>query len=341
MIDPDDTLTLANDDSPVRWGIIGPGGIARGAIMPAFEEIDNAVVVAVASRERARASAFAADFRIPRAYAGYDMLVDDPDIEAIYIALPNNLHAEWAIRAMQAGKHVLCEKPLAVTAAEAETMVAVAEETGVLFMEAVMYRFHPRIRDTAALVQDGAIGTPLLVRSSFCFTMAQQENYRNVPEMGGGAVLDVGSYCVNATRLLLNEEPHTVMAMSILADTGTDETLTGLLSFPSGALAQIQCSFGSAEHQSLDVVGTDGSIEIAHPFTTWRNDESSIRLTQADQSEEIVFAPADHYAIMLSHFSDCVRDRDDLWSPIDDGVGTLRVIDALRRSAASGRAERV
>lgn len=341
MLDPEENLPVENDDSPVRWGIIGPGGIARGAIMPAFTTLDNAIVVAVASRERARAQAFATDFGIPRAYAGYDMLVDDPDVEAIYIALPNNLHAEWAIRAMQAGKHVLCEKPLALTAAEAATMVVVAEATDTLFMEAVMYRFHPRMRDAAALVQDGAIGTPLLVRSSFCFTMAQQENYRNMPEMGGGAVLDVGSYCVNVSRLLLNEEPHTVMAMSILADSGTDETLTGLLSFPSGALAQIQCSFGSAEHQSLDVVGTNGSIEIAHPFTAWRSDETSIRLTQADQTEEIIFPPADPYAIMLANFSEGVRDREDLWSPIDDGVGTLRVIDALRRSAASGRAERV
>ncbi|HKD73937.1 MAG TPA: Gfo/Idh/MocA family oxidoreductase [Ktedonobacterales bacterium] len=340
MLDPQEEL-LAVDDTPVRWGIIGPGWIARGAIMPAFASIAIGDVVAVASRDRARANAFATDFNIPRAYAGYDLLVDDPDVEAIYIALPNNLHAEWAIRAMQAGKQVLCEKPLASTAREAEGMVAAAAETDSLFMEATMYRFHPRMREAVALVHSGAIGTPLLVRGSFCFTMANADNYRNHPEMGGGALLDVGSYCINAARWLLNEEPHTAMAMSVLADSGIDETVAGLLAFPSGALAQLQCSFGSAEHQNLDIVGTDGSIEVVHPFTAWRNDETAIRLTQGDQTDDIIFPPADHYAIMLEHFSACVRGQDEPWTPPEDGVGTLRAMDALRRSAASGRAERV
>ena len=341
MIEPEETLPTPSDRAPVRWGIIGPGMIARGAIMPAFEALDNAVVIATASRDRQRAQAFATEFQIPRAYAGYDLLIDDPDVEAVYIALPNHQHAEWAIRAMQAGKHVLCEKPLALTAAEAETMVAVAEATGMLFMEGVMYRFHPRAREAVALVRNGAIGTPLLVRASFCFTMANQDNYRSLPEMGGGAVLDVGSYCVNAARWLLDEEPHTAMAMSTLGATGIDETLVGLLAFPSGATAQIQCSYGSAEHQTVDIIGTEGSIDMSHPFTTWRNDEASLRLTQTRQSEEIVFAPVDHYVIMLSHFSECVRNRAEMVTPIDDGIGTLRAIDALRRSAASGRAERV
>ena len=204
-----------------------------------------------------------------------------------------------------------------------------------------MYRFHPRMREVAAMVHSGAIGTPLLVRGSFCFTMVNADNYRTIPEMGGGALLDVGSYCVNAARWLLAEEPHTAMAMSTLAETGIDETLVGQLAFPSGAMAQIQCSFGAATHQVLDIVGTDGSIDLIQPFSAWRSEETVIRLTQAGQTEEIIFAPTDHYALMLAQFSECVRDRDEPLIPSDDGVGTVRAMEALRRSAASGRSERV
>src|SRR6185437_5504422 len=176
--------------APVRWGILGPGLIARNAIMPAFEAVPNASVVAVASRDLARAQTFAADFAIPHVYDDYATVLENPDVEAVYIALPNSLHAQWAIRAARAGKHILCEKPMAMNTAEAEAMVAAAEDADVLLMEAVMYRFHPRMREAAAQVQAGAIGTPMLLRASFCFTMADAANYRNDPAFGGGALLD-------------------------------------------------------------------------------------------------------------------------------------------------------
>ena len=329
------------NDGPVQWGILGPGLIARNAILPAFANVPNARVVAVASRDLTRAQAVAHDFGIPTAYSDYAALIDDPEVEAVYIALPNHLHPVWAIRAAQAGKHVLCEKPLATNAAEAERMVAAADEADILFMEAVMYRFHPRMRELVEQVRAGAIGVPTLLRASFCFTLDAPDNYRNDPAMGGGALLDVGSYGVNVARWIMDAEPISATAMGVLAQSGTDASLSGILTFPSGALAHVQCSFASAEHQSLDVVGTTGTIAALNPFTAWRNDESSIILAQSDQREETVFPPADPYAIMLEHFSDCVRDDIDPWLEADDGVGTMRVLDAFRRSMASGRAERM
>jgi predicted dehydrogenase len=336
-----------NDDvdttlvTPVRWGILGAGMIAGNAILPAFGTIANAAVVGVASRDRSRAQAFAAEFHIPRAYGGYDLLIDDPDIEAIYIALPNHLHAEWAIRAMAAGKHVLCEKPLAVTPDEALAMIAAAEEADVILMEAVMYRFHPRIRDAAELIQTGSIGQPVALRASFCFTMTDLDNYRNDPEYGGGALLDVGSYGVNAARYFLDEEPLRALAFGTLAESGVDSSVSGVLEFPSGALAQVQCSFASAPHQELDITGTLGVITIPQPFTAWRNDDAMLRLTQESVSDETLYPPVDHYALMLAHFSACVRGLEEPLLPADDGLGTLRVLAALRRSLTTGRAERV
>ena len=333
--------TLVDASDPVIWGIIGAAAIARSAIAPAFMLTPNATMAAIASREVARAEAFARDFNIPTAYATYDELINDPDIEAVYIALPNHLHEEWAIRAMNAGKHVLCEKPLAATAAAAERIVQAADDTDMLCMEAVMYRFHPRIREVEEMLRSEAIGIPQLVRGSFCFTMSNFDNYRNDPAMGGGALLDVGSYCINAARWLLNEEPHTAMAQITLAASGIDETVSGILTFPSGASAHVQCSFASAEHQSLDIIGSIGSIELYTPFTAFHNDETSIRLKQGNDFDEILFPPADPYAVMVAHFSDCVRDLAEPLLPLTDGVGTLRVIDALRRSATTGRAERI
>jgi xylose dehydrogenase (NAD/NADP) len=326
---------------PVRWGIIGPGGIARGAIMPAFAGLTGAQVIAVASGNRARAQQFARDFGIPRVYGGYDLLVDDPDIEAVYISLPNHLHSAWTIRALQAGKHVLCEKPLAATVADAEAMAAAAEDTGLHLMEAVMYRFHPRMREVWSLVRSGAAGEPQLVRASFCFTMGDPENYRNRPEMGGGALLDVGIYCVSVARWLLDEEPEAAIALGTLLESGADESVSGVLEFPSGALAQVQCSFGTAEHQMLDIVGDAGTITAAMPFTAWVNSEASIVLSRNSHVEETIFPPADPYALMIAHFDDCVRGDDAPWFPAADGVGTMRALDALRRSTLSGHAEPV
>jgi D-xylose 1-dehydrogenase (NADP+, D-xylono-1,5-lactone-forming) len=324
-------------DPPVRWGIIGPGMIARNAIMPAFSQVENAHVLAVASSNAGRATAFAEEFRVPRVYTSYEALLEDPDVEAVYIALPNNLHDLWSTRAMEAGKHVLCEKPLAGSLEDAEHMVAVSLSTGMLFMEAVMYRFHPRTRLVERLLAEGAIGVPVLVRASFCFTFNQASNYRNDPTMGGGALLDVGSYCVNAARMALDEEPYEVNASAILADSGIDATTSGTLAFPSGALAQIQCSFASAEHQQMDIIGTTGSIELLKPFTAWHSDEMIVRLMQGDDLQEIPVAPVNQYSLMLDHFSSCVRGVEEPLLAPDDGLGTMRAMEALRRSAETGR----
>ncbi len=339
--DPEAMDPLDEPLDPVRWGIIGPGYVARRAIMPAFAVVPGVEVAAVASSQRGRAQQFAADFAIPRAYGGYDLLIDDPDIDAVYIALPNHLHREWTVRALMAGKHVLCEKPLAATTADAQAMAQAAEATDLILMEAVMYRFHPRMRELVSIVRSGDLGEARLVRASFCFPLTDPDNYRNRPEMGGGALLDVGSYCVNAARWIVSEEPVAATALGTLGESGIDESVSGVLEFASGALAQVQCSFGAAEHQALDVVCDTGAITAALPFTAWSNSETSLIVSQGGQMDEIQFTPADPYALMIAHFSDCVRGDDTPWFAADDGVGTIRAIDALRRSTVSGHTERV
>ncbi len=338
---PEEPLFPLYLSDPVRWGILGLGSIARGAILPAMLATPGAQPVAVASMDPSRAATFAADFGVPKVHATYQDVLDDADVEAVYIALPNHLHAEWAIRAARAGKHVLCEKPLAHTFASAVEMRRAADASEVLLMEAVMYRFHPRMRRIAELISSGLLGTIKLLRASFCFTLTQYDNYRNDPAMGGGALLDVGSYCINAARWLIGEEPLAAIAMGTLLESGADESISGVLGFPSGALAQIECSFGTAEYQRLNIVGTDGMIDVVAPFTAWRNDEVSFLFRHAGQDEEVLFPPTDPYALMIAHFDDVVRGEDILWWPTQDGVETMRAIDALRRAANSGHTERV
>lgn len=338
MVESEDDMTAT---PVIQWGILGAGMIARTAIMPAFADLSLASVVAVAGHDSVRLQKFAQDFQIPLVYDSYAALLEDPEIDAVYIALPNSMHYEWTIRALQAGKDVLCEKPLAMTAEEATEMQRIADESDVWLMEAVMYRFHPRIRAINDIIRAGTIGQVTLVRGSFCFTMSDESNYRNDPNLGGGALMDVGSYCINAARYVIGEEPETVFANATFNDAGIDVSVSGVLNFPSGALAHIQCSFGSAEHQSLDIIGTLGTIEIPTPFTAWNGDESTIRITTGADFEEMIFASANPYTLMLDHFSECVRGDAEPFLPAEDGIGTMRTIDAIMRSIASEHVERV
>ncbi len=256
--------------SPLRLGVLGTGGIARsfvGAVRDAAEPT-GAAVVAVASRTAEGAAAFAREFAVARAHAGYAALLADPAVDAVYNALPTGLHAEWSVRAARAGKHVLCEKPLAVTAAEAAAMYAAADDAGVVLLEAYPYAYHPQMDATLALLAGGAVGEVRAVHAAFGFTLADAANVRFDPALGGGALLDVGCYAVSFARRVVGGRPARAYATARWGPTGIDLSLAGALEYPGGAVAQVACSFETAPHRHATVTGSAGVLETGYPNHT-------------------------------------------------------------------------
>jgi xylose dehydrogenase (NAD/NADP) len=332
----------------VQWGILGNATIARKCVIGAIQKSTNGTVRALASRSPEAARLTAARHAIPVLYDRYEALLEDRAVTAVYIALPNYLHRPWALKALAAGKHVLCEKPLACSAAEAETMAAAAEAAGLLLMEAFMYRFHPRSRRIKAMVEQGRIGKPRLVRAAFCYRMAaaQLEDgtaARLQPEMGGGALLDVGCYGVSVARWLMGTEPVTVQAQAAYHPGGVDWHLIGTLYFGPKRMAVVEASFISALQQTYSVVGDDGAIELPHDaFIPWEKDAILIHRGRDEEAgTQLVIAGADEYELMVSHFADAVLGRHALATPPGDSIANLRVLDALASAARSGRRETV
>lgn len=313
-----------------NWGILGPGYVATRAVIPALQHVANARVLAVASSDTERAQSTAAQFGIERMYTNYAQLLADPDIHAVYIALPNHLHREWAVRAAQAGKHVLCEKPLATTAAECDEMIAACQQAGVLLMEAMMYRFHPRMHYMKRLLLDGACGDMRFVHAAFSFPFDSPANYRNFSQFGGGALLDVGSYCINAARWFTSSEPREIQAFSSSRN-GIDITTSAILGFEQDVMAHIQCSFAAAEYQVIEIVGSAGAITAPLAFTAWREDTTLLLIQRGSDIEQKVFAPADPYQEMVAHFTDCVLGHSSLLYPAADSRATLDVLDNVRK----------
>jgi predicted dehydrogenase len=218
--------------STLRIGILGTARIAERRVVPAMRHAANAVAAGIAGRDARRAQAYAERLGIPKAYGSYEMLLDDPDVDAVYIPLPNALHCEWTIKAAEKGKHVLCEKPFAANAGEVDEMIAACEAHGVVLMEAFMYRFHPQNVQVIELIRLGAIGAVKLVRAAFCFTLGPETNIRLNPALAGGSLLDAGTYCVSAARMLIGAEPERALAIAQVGASGVDETMAGLLQFP-------------------------------------------------------------------------------------------------------------
>jgi predicted dehydrogenase len=327
----------------IRWGVMGNATIARVCVIPAIQKSCNGSVHALATRSPVRAQGVAAEHQIDQVYNSYDALLGDPAIDVIYIALPNHLHSPWTVKALKAGKHVLCEKPLACTAKEAMEMASVAEDSGRCLMEAFMYRFHPRSRRIKQLIAEGHIGAPCLVRSAFCFRMgekdrASEKNARLKPEMGGGALLDVGCYSVSVARWLLGAEPTQVQAQALFHPGGVDIHMVGTLGFGDIALAIFEASFISALQQTYSIAGADGVIELPHnAFVPWENDAAfSLRGQDAEEGQKHVIPGADEYQLMVEHFADVVLGNTDLMYPLSDSIGNMRVLDALAQAARTG-----
>jgi D-xylose 1-dehydrogenase (NADP+, D-xylono-1,5-lactone-forming) len=314
-----------------KWGIISTAHINR-LVLAGARESDRVEVVAVASRNQARAEAYAREKGIERAYGSYEALLGDPEVEAVYISLPNAPHVEWSIRALEAGKHVLCEKPLSRHAEHVERAFDVADRTGRLLSEAFMYRHNPQTRRLRELVEEGAIGALRLVRSAFTFKLDDEANVRLSAELEGGALMDVGCYCVSGSRLL-GGEPEQVLGHQVVGPSGVDVVFAGTMRFPGDVVAQFDCGFRTPDRDELEVVGEEGSLFLDDPWHAWR---PMIELRRGDGVEEIALEPADSYRLELENLSDAIHGDAEPLLGRDDAVGQARAIDALYRSAATG-----
>ena len=328
-----------NDE--LRWGILSTADIGRKKVVPAMQRAARTRIVAVASREPDKAREYAAELSIEKVHDSYEALLADPDIDAVYIPLPNHLHPEWATAAARAKKHVLCEKPLAMTAAQAALMVAVAEQEGVILAEAFMYRLHPSWQKVRELIGAGRIGRLSAVQSWFGYYNDDPSNIRNIVEAGGGALYDVGCYCVNLSRMLFDGEPHRVVG-SVVRDPelGVDVLTSGMLEFDQGT-ATFMCSTRTEPDQRVHIYGTTGRISIGIPFNIPGDRPAEIYVTSggnpplAPTTETISFPSADPYTVQAECFAAAVLDGTPLPFPASDAVANMRVIDLLFESAAA------
>jgi predicted dehydrogenase len=314
--------------SPLRLGLLSTARINR-RILPPARESELVEVVAVASRDGGRGAAYAAEHGIARAHEGYDALLADPEVDAVYIPLPNSLHVEWTQRALEAGKHVLCEKPLTDEPDDAEALFDLAEREGLVLAEGFMYRHNPQTRRVEKLVQEGAIGRLQLVRTSFSFPVEGAENIRLDPELDGGSLLDLGAYCVSGARLLAGE-PVSVLGRQVIGPTGVDDLFTGSLVFPKGVHAVFDCGLRMPSRATLEAVGDDRSLFVDDP---WLCRRPGIELRRGDGVELIPVESADSYRLELDDFAHAVAGEGKPLLGREDAVAQARVLSALRRSA--------
>jgi predicted dehydrogenase len=322
----------------VRWGVLSTAKIGIDKVIPATAAAERCEVVAIASRDLGRARAAASELGIPRAFGSYEDLLADPDVDAVYNPLPNHLHAEWTIAAARSGKHVLCEKPLATTSADAERMIQACEAEGVLLMEAFMYRLHPTWEAVTSLVASGRIGELKTVQSWFSYFNDDPGDIRNLVETGGGALYDIGCYCVNLSRMLFGAEPERVGG-SVLRDPvmGIDVLTSGILDF-GDVVATFTCSTRAEPDQRVHIYGTEGRISLEIPFNIPPDRPTRVSLTAGGdppvrpETEVFTFDPANEYTIQAERFAAAILDGGQVPIPPSDAVGNLRVIEELFRS---------
>jgi D-xylose 1-dehydrogenase (NADP+, D-xylono-1,5-lactone-forming) len=313
------------------WGILSTARVNR-LVLAGAAESDRADVIAVASRDAARAEAYAREHSIERAYGSYDALLEDPDVEAVYISLPNSLHVPWTLRALEAGKHVLCEKPFSRRPDAVEQAFSSAESAGLVLSEGFMWRHHPQSSKLAQLVAEGAIGRLRLVRAAFSFQLAAEhgaDDARFRPELDGGSLMDVGSYCVNAIRFVAGE-PERVQSDQVIGVSGVDVCFTAALRLPDDVLAHFDCGFVLPFRDELELVGEDCSLYVEDP---WHIHSPGIELRDGNGVEHIDVARANSYRLQLDNVCDAIRGVAPLVLGRDDAVGQARTLDALYRSA--------
>jgi xylose dehydrogenase (NAD/NADP) len=326
-------------EKKLRWGVISTSNIGKVAVNPAIQASRNGELVAVASRTEEAAKDFAEESGIPKAYGRYEALLEDDGVDAIYNPLPNSLHLDWSIRAAEKGKHVLCEKPLALDAAQCREMEAAASANGVKLMEAFMYRFHPRTNKVLEMVRDEAIGTLRQVRSSFTFPLSREGDIRWDPKLGGGALMDVGCYCVNIGRTIVGKEPVEVRAMANWHSTGVDAQMAGSLLFEGGLLAHFDCALIMERTEVFQVFGTDGHLRVQDAFLPGKEEVLIEQFDLENNLSTVAVEGADEYQLMVEHFADCALNDLPLRYSAEEAALNMKVIEALYASARKEGAE--
>ena len=330
----------------IRWGVLGAARIATTKVIPAMQKGTLCEVAAIASRDRAKAEAAAGPLGIPKAYGSYEELLADPAIDAIYNPLPNHMHVPWSIRAAEAGKHVLCEKPIALTAAETRELIAVRDRTGVVMGEAFMVATHPQWLRIAEVVREGRIGPLRSAIGTFGYFKLDADNIRNIREYGGGALMDIGCYPIKVSRMVFGEEPLRVAAVADRDANlgGIDRLTSAILQFPSGQ-AVFTCSTQAVSNQSMKFFGTKGSVEPEVPFNTPPDRPARIRI---DDGKDLFgkaavweeFPACDQYTTQGDAFSRAVLERTAPPVTLEDALANMRVIEAVFRAAESGQWEK-
>lgn len=313
----------------LRWGLLSTARINR-RLIPAIRAIGQAELLAVASRDRARAEAYAAEWGIPRAHGNYEALLADPDIDVVYIPLPNSLHAEWTVRAAQAGKHVLCEKPLALSVSECDRIIAAADSAGVVVAEAVMYLYHPILQKVRQLVKEGAVGQVTLVRGAFSFFLDRLNDVRWKTELGGGSLWDIGSYPISFIRWVVGE-PEEVFGWQTHSASGVDATFAGLLRYDNGVLGLFDCGFRGQFRVQAEVTGTGGTLIVQRPYPI--TSESRILLQQGFEEQEIVLPEANPYQCQVEALTAAVLEGIPLTVPLHSSRANVATLAALYESA--------
>lgn len=319
----------------LNWGLLSTARINR-ALIPPLQASKRNHLLAVASRSQATANAYAKEKKIPRAHGSYEALLADPEIDVIYNPLPNHLHAEWTIKAVEAGKHVLCEKPLALSVAEVDAIQAAAQKHGRIVAEAFMYRHHAQTLKVQELVQNGSIGTLKLIRGSFSFILSREEDIRLLdPAMGGGSIWDVGCYPISYTRTVLGENPLEVFGSQVTGKTGIDETFVGQMRFGGDVHAQFDSSFVIPFHSFMEIVGSAGTLSIPKPFKPDAN--ARIFLTRDDKIETIKIKGQELYLGEVEDMADAILLGKESRVSLNDSRANVAVINALLESARVGK----
>ncbi|MBP2240260.1 putative dehydrogenase [Cytobacillus eiseniae] len=313
----------------IKWGILGTAKIAMEQVIPAIQRSSNGVVAAIASSS-GKAVKIASQFNIPHSYESYEDLLADPEIDAVYIPLPNHLHKEWAIKAANARKHVLCEKPAALNTEDVKAMVSACMANDVLFMEGFMYRFHPQHTKVKELIQDNVIGDIKMLHANFSFYMEDRKgNIRLNRQLGGGVIYDIGCYCIHSLRYILEAEPIQMSVIGEMNDEGVDTSASVIMTFPNNVQAMFMCSFDAMLKNEYEIIGSKGSIRVPFAYRPDLNaGKGIVQLVLENEFREYVI-DGDQYKFEVEHFADCIQSNREPVSSGDHAISNMRVIDAL------------
>jgi predicted dehydrogenase len=321
----------------VRWGILSTANIGREKVIPAIQKGKLCEVLAIASRKKELAEKEAATLNISKAYGSYEDLLADPEIDAVYIPLPNHLHVEWSIKALQAGKNVLCEKPIGLSSAEAKKLLDASKQFPQLkIMEAFMYRFHPQWQMAKKLIREGKPGEVRNIHSFFSYYNVDPANIRNKSDIGGGGLMDIGCYNISLSRFVFEEEPQKILGLAEYdPQTGIDRITSGILQFSKGT-SVFTCSTQLIPYQRVNIFGTEGRIEIEIPFNAPPDKETKIWLHTKTGTEEMIFDAVDQYTLEADAFAKAILEKTAVPTPLEDAINNMKAIEAIFESSKEG-----